>query len=66
MVSNEEAWEILLKPEKENLLENFGTDGLRRIKEYFLDQLHPNVDVDVNDKTIIEMFKVSTVNGTYS
>ena len=64
-ISKEEAWDILIKPNKEELLKNFGTDGLRRIKEYFLNVSNDLVDtndVEVHKRNIRLMLKTIIVN----
>ena len=64
IVTKEEAWEILVKPDQGNLLENFGGVGLDKIKDYFLGSVSDHVDAE--NVEVIEIYKSSTVNGAYA
>lgn len=63
IVTKEEAWDILVKPDQGNLLEDLGGNGLDRIKDYFLGKVSDYVDVD--NIEIVEIYKSATINRAY-
>ena len=64
VVKKEKAWDILVKSNREDLLKNFGTNGLVRIRDYFFQSVSDVIDVE--NAEVIEAYKSATVNGTYA
>ena len=53
-INSSEAFEILVKDHKENILEKFGTRGLSNIKIHFVDDVADTIDV--NDTSVKTAF----------
>ena len=53
-ISASDAFDILNKNNKENILKNFGMDGLGKIKDHFLDAVATTVDI--NDESVKEIY----------
>ena len=60
-VSVFDAFEILNKNNKENILKNFGEYSLGKIRDYFIDSIISKVDV--NDESVKEAYNNAVLNG---
>ena len=60
-VSAFDAFEILNKNNKENILKNFGEYSLGKIRDYFIDSIISKVDV--NDESVKEAYNNAVLNG---
>ena len=53
-IKNSDAFEILVKNDREDILKNYGEVGLARAKDYFI--IYTNNMVDINDESVKEAF----------
>ena len=60
-INSSEAFEILVKDHKENILKKFGTRGLDNVRIYFVDNVADTVYV--NDKSIKTAFKIAAAHA---
>ena len=59
-INSSEAFEILNKNNKANILQNFGDYGLGKIKNTFINAVADTVDV--NDESVKEAYNSAIVN----
>ena len=67
-VTASEAFKILIKDDKESLLEKFDKSGLVRIRDYFINSVVREVDIDecdVTDPFIKKAYINAVANGPY-
>ena len=59
-VDSSDAFDILVKNEKERVLELFGEDGLDKIRYLFMSAV--DIIVDVNDSSVKEAYNKAVIN----
>ena len=59
-VDSSDAFDILVKNEKERILERFGEDGLNKIRYLFMSAV--DITVDVNDSSVKEAYNKAVIN----
>ena len=62
-IASTEAWDILVKPDREKLLEDYGKIGLDRLRNYFLMRTYDQVEIDAESTK--EVYQNAINSGAY-